>query len=361
MKPNTRIIFLDLARCFAVIMVVLVHATEHVYTMSAGYFKSLSLVSKIFAASAFTMGRVGVPLFLFLTGYLILGRKFSNDECIAFWKNNWLRLFLTTEIWILIYNVFFIVVQKQSPNFYLLAKEMVFLVNFPMAHMWYMPMIIGMYLFLPVFSKALTNIDTSILKFPMGLLAISLFVMPMLMNMLGENAYSRLDPGFSGGLYGYYIILGFLVLQGVFDRIRKPVLVVMAVVSFIITVNVQLFLYSQGITRNVWYNWGTLAICALSIFVLLKNSFNNAEESFYGIVSRKSFGIVRFISQFSFAIYLIHYPVLLLFEKIVKGVKANLSVKVLLLWITTFLCSAVLCFVLGKVTYLRKYLLYVKD
>ncbi len=361
MKPNTRIIFLDLARSFAIITVVLVHATEHIYAMTASFFKGLSLVSKIFAASAFTMGRVGVPLFLFLTGYLILGRKFDNDNCIAFWKNNWLRLFVTTEIWILIYNVFFIVVQKQSPDLYLITKEMLFLVTFPMAHMWYMPMIIGMYLFLPVFSKALTNIDTSVLKFPMGLLAISLFVMPMLMNMLGEKAYSRLDPGFSGGLYGYYIILGFLVLQGVFDRIRKPVLVVMAVVSFIITVNVQLFLYSQGITSNVWYNWGTLAICALSIFVFFFFFFNNAEETAYKIVSNKSGDVVHFISRFSFAIYLIHYPVLLLLEKIIKGLKANLPMKVLLLWIITLLCTAVLCFVLGKVVYLRKYLLYVKD
>lgn len=361
MKQNKRIVFLDIARCFAIIAVVLVHATEHIYVMNAVFFKDLSLVSKIFAVSAFTIGRLGVPLFLFLTGYLLLGRKFANDDCTYFWKHNWLQLFLTTEMWILIYNVFFIVVQKQPPGFYLLAKEMLFLVTFPMDHMWYMPMIIGMYLFLPVFSRALSNIDISLLKFPMGLLAISLFLMPMLTNFLSDKSYSRLDPGFSGGLYGYYIILGFIVLQGVFDKNRKPVLAVIAVVSFIITVNVQLFLYSQGITHNVWYNWGTLAICALSIFVLFKNSFNNAEESFYGIVSRKSFGIVRFISQFSFAIYLIHYPVLLLFEKIVKGVKANLSVKVLLLWITTFLCSAVLCFVLGKVMYLRKYLLYVKD
>ncbi len=361
MKPNTRIIFLDLARSFAIIAVVLVHATEHVYTMSAGYFKSLSLVSKIFAASAFTMGRVGVPLFLFLTGYLILGRKFSNDDCIAFWKNNWLRLFVTTEIWVIIYNFFLIVVQKQLPDLYIIAKEIVFLVNFPMAHMWYMPMIIGMYLFLPIFSKALTNIDTNVLKFPMGLLAISLFVMPMLMDILGEKAYSRLDPGFSGGLYGYYIILGFLVLQGVFDRIRKPVLVVMAVVSFIITVNIQLFLYSQGITRNVWYNWGTLAICALSIFVYFKISFNNTKERTYGIVTCKLINIVRYVSRFSFAIYLMHYPVLLLFEKSIKGLKVILPVKVLLLWTITFLCTAVLCFFLGKVVYLRKYLLYVKD
>lgn len=125
--------------------------------------------------------------------------------------------------------------------------------------------------------------------------------------------------------------------------------------------NIQLFLYSLGITRNVWYNWGTLAICALSVFVLFKNSFNNTEEISYGIVSGKTFDIVRAISQFSFAIYLIHYPVLLLFEIIIKGIKANLPMKVLLLWIITFLCSAVLCFVLGKVMYLRKYLLYVKD
>ena len=72
-KTN-RVFWLDVARTIAIIMVVLNHATEHIYKLNINFFEHLSFSSKIFAHMAFTTGRLGVPIFLFLTGYLLLGK-----------------------------------------------------------------------------------------------------------------------------------------------------------------------------------------------------------------------------------------------------------------------------------------------
>ena len=109
---NNRVFWLDIARTIAIIMVVLVHATEHIYRLNTQFFGNLSFSSKIFAHIAFTTGRLGVPIFLFLTGYLLLGKYYTERDCQLFWKKKWVNLILTTQLWILIYNIFFVFTRK---------------------------------------------------------------------------------------------------------------------------------------------------------------------------------------------------------------------------------------------------------
>lgn len=68
-----RILWLDYARCFAIICVVFIHSVERIYNaydmqetaqMAAG--------SLLFRDAAFAIGRLGVPVFLAISGYLLL-------------------------------------------------------------------------------------------------------------------------------------------------------------------------------------------------------------------------------------------------------------------------------------------------
>ena len=63
----------DIARTFAILCVVLCHSVEAAYSNVA--YKQLSNISQIFRIVFFTLGRLGVPIFLFLTGALILKSK----------------------------------------------------------------------------------------------------------------------------------------------------------------------------------------------------------------------------------------------------------------------------------------------
>ena len=344
-----RIFWLDIARTIAIIMVILVHATEHIYKMNVNFFSGLDLYTRLFAHTTFTIGRLGVPLFLFLTGYLLLGKYYTEQDCQMFWKKKWLNLVVTTEIWILIYN-FFLFFTKKGFSFAWtdLLKEMLFLKQVPwMSHMWYMPMIIGMYLFLPVFSRSLNKIDITVLKVPLILIGVYLTVIPSL------GGKKLLDFGYCGGLYGFYILLGFFVKRKSFLKQKKMMVVFFC--SFIGTVLLQHFSYLKGVTYNVFYNCGLITICSFCIFVLLSNHARAFET-----LGLKINRIIRRLSILSFSIYLIHFPVLLLLQDDVRTLKLSLPAKVLVLWIITFLLSVVVGIFSSKLKLARKYLLYIK-
>lgn len=85
----------------------------------------------------------GYTAFLCISGVLLLGREYRVKE---FYKSSLLPLVLTTEIW-MIANYLFVCSPVQDHVFKIdeLFREMLFLERPSLSHMWYMPMIIGVY------------------------------------------------------------------------------------------------------------------------------------------------------------------------------------------------------------------------
>ena len=79
-----RTIWLDYARMLAIICVVITHTTERVYSLEAEILGQYSSYSRIFALSMHTIGRLGGPIFFFLTGYLLLDRDYPREQYIFF-------------------------------------------------------------------------------------------------------------------------------------------------------------------------------------------------------------------------------------------------------------------------------------
>ncbi len=119
-----RIIWLDYVRTVAIFLVVLTHSLEGVYALSAEAVLANSTISKLFLFNVMNLTRHGVPLFLMISGYLLLSRTFAlnrpkvlgNGEkiytCYDFWKKNLFNLFVTVEIWIVLYNLYFVILDK---------------------------------------------------------------------------------------------------------------------------------------------------------------------------------------------------------------------------------------------------------
>ena len=220
---KNRIIYLDIARTFAIIFVVLCHSVELIYKMNLQGWISISLNARIFKTIVFTLGRIGVPLFLFLTGYLLLNRKYDNDADIKkFYKNNLLSLIVTTEVWILIYNIFLSLYNNKPFDTYSLIKEMLFLQKVPLMNMWYMPMIIGIYIAIPYVSKVVHTFSIKTLKIPIILVFVCIFIMPTLNLILKTFKLDQynciLDISFLGGGYGLYIVGGYLIREKIIKK-----------------------------------------------------------------------------------------------------------------------------------------------
>ena len=89
-----RILWLDYARCFAIICVVFIHSVERIYVeYDAHEIANLAASSLWFRNIAFAIGRLGVPLFLAISGYLLLDRDYSSaDKIFKFYKHNLLPI-----------------------------------------------------------------------------------------------------------------------------------------------------------------------------------------------------------------------------------------------------------------------------
>ena len=160
-----RDISLDLLRTMAILDIILAHAVESTYPMNVELI-SFPTIQKILALSMHTLGRLGVPIFFFLTGYLLLDRDYDDDKIIGFWKTHLLQLMITSEILGTIYYIFGL---SQGIEFSLirLFREMLMHDNFEAGHFWYIPKIIGIYLFLPFVAKVLKDIDIRRLPLPL--------------------------------------------------------------------------------------------------------------------------------------------------------------------------------------------------
>lgn len=91
---HKRIVSLDILRTIAILDVLLVHCTESVYPMNNPTLLSYSILSQFLAISLFTLGRLGVPIFFFISGYLLLDKDYKNGGCSHFIVDIYFHYFL---------------------------------------------------------------------------------------------------------------------------------------------------------------------------------------------------------------------------------------------------------------------------
>lgn len=366
MKENNRVLWIDIIRSFAIICVVMCHVTEIVYPLNMDYIVHISFREKLLAFTLFTFGRLGVPFFLFISGYLLLDRSYKDQGIQLFWKKNLLRLFISVEIWIIIYNLFLKLLKNREITITILVKNMLFLksIDAVLSHTWYIPMILGIYLFLPFVADILHQTDFTNFKFPLRLIWIYLFVLPVIdiisriygheVTGLLSHAYkheaetSLLWLDFSGGVYGFYLIMGYMLKKDVLKRLQTLYLWLLGVVLFAGIVSLQLFSYNQGYAYNVWYNNAFLCLGAMMFF-----------EIFSRLHIKKEYQFWKSLSKYSFGIFLLHNPVMLILNEC-KLCSEIPSIKIVQLFIGSMVISWLITAVFSKIPVLGRWLFYIK-
>lgn len=336
-------------------MVIICHSTETIYPLSLAGIESLGLGSQATAFTLFTIGRLGVPLFLFISGYLMLDRQYNKQACVRFWRTKWAGLLVATEAWILIYNIFLYCASITPLDPVTIIKNMLFLEKVPrMGHLWYMPMIIGLYLFLPFIANGLKWLDNArLLAFPLCIACSILFFIPVasiVSQSLGMGKLScTIAPGFSGGYYGCYLLLGYCVKKAH----RLPPAggtFLIGLAAFAATVGLQLFAYDHNVHSPVWYSNGFLLIAGFSIFLLLAQAKRIKETRWVSVISR-----------YSFAIYLVHPPVKIMIAPFVEELGLPMHfLQVIALSLFVLVISLVLCWAIAKIPKVGEKLLYMR-
>ncbi len=354
-----RIINLDVARTFAITTVVLCHAVELIYSMNLDGWLQASRLTKIFRTVAFTTGRLGVPIFLFLTGYLLLSRTYKSERDVKkFYKKNLLPIVLTTEIWIIIYNIFMSIYNNTNFSIILLVKQMLFLEKVNLMNTWYMPMIIGIYIVIPYLSNILHSFPLKTLKLPLFLVFIICFIMPtvnLILEVYGLELYSSiLNISFLGGTYGLYIIVGYgLIHNKKLRNISTFSVIVLSIISFGLACAVQLFRYIRYMPYNIWYDSPFIFICSLFLF-----------ELFMRIKTEKLPNVVNtfftYISKISLSIYFIHIIVEMLLQPYIQRLAISNFIKLFILFSISFIITILISWSTSKIKLVKNKVLLIK-
>lgn len=263
---KNRVEWIDLVRAIAILTVLYIHATDGIYIISSDAILNYTVFSRVFNFASLFIGRIGVPFFLMITGYLLLDRSYNDERVRKFWTKNCKGLIIVTVIWSIIYAISLEFIATGSSQINVSEAGNLFF-----SHMWYMPMIIGMYLSMPFVSAALERFDsTTIWHATIALLlAFLLPFITLVLDMHGiKNVNIQYCLGFSGGVYGIYIILGYLVKQGQFKHYDNIKLGLITLISFMVCLFFQYYAFTKGYEFNLWYEFPFILTGSFALFEL---------------------------------------------------------------------------------------------
>ena len=103
LRPAGRVYWLDVARVVAILSITLNHAvnrTYHNYSGQMEEYLNSSLTSSLLKTVTTVFSHLGVPLFLMISGALLLGKRMETEgDFRRFYRHNLLGLLVTSEIW----------------------------------------------------------------------------------------------------------------------------------------------------------------------------------------------------------------------------------------------------------------------
>ena len=205
---NSRNINLDLARSFAICSIVLCHCTEFTYQLTQESWSTSSTLSQYVRTILFTLGRLGVPIFLMLSGFLLLQRhKMNNsDDYKVFIKRKWFPLLICSQVLIIIYYIYNLFFNVEIWSFKNLISQLMFFSLPRVPHWWYIPMIIGIYLLIPLIKYLNDKLSSKFIIAWFSLSFLTVIILPAL------NLNLKVDLSYLGDCYVFCVLLGYITL-----------------------------------------------------------------------------------------------------------------------------------------------------
>lgn len=137
MKTNVRDVSLDITRILALFLVIVVHT-----------YKGDLSVANFLELGFFFIGKLGVPLFVMISGALLLNKNVLME---TFYQKRAVRVLLPWVFWSIIYFlVEYVVITSIQNQPQLLLKNFLTIM---LSDFWFMPMILGLYWLTPYLKK----------------------------------------------------------------------------------------------------------------------------------------------------------------------------------------------------------------
>ena len=362
---DNRIVWLDVIRCVAMIMVIGVHCIDPFYISPT--MRAIPEYTH-WAAIYGSLLRPSVPLFVMMTGLLLLPVK--KQPLGKFYKKRIYRVLFPFLIWSVLYSMFpwvtgvlglpkeiigdfFCYTQGQESQSLIDSLKDVAMIPFNFSHkenhMWYIYLLIGLYLYMPFFSAWIENADRKTKRAFLLIWIISLFI-PYLKEYVANCLFERsgyvfgTDTWNEFGLFYYfagfngYLLLGHYVKKGNDWSLMKTFIlcILMFAVGYYITytgfsttasnpnaTETEMELFFTFCSPNV-------LLMTLATFLLLQKVV---------ITNSTVIKVLANMTQCDFGIYMVHYFVVGPFFLLIGPSSLPIPLQVPLMAICIFLCS----------------------
>lgn len=339
-KKDTKIVYwCDNLRALAIIGVVTIHVTMNLVAFDIG--------NTYWALGNFFNGlsRFSVPLFVLISGAFLL----SADKDIvtqSFLKKRIIKILIPFIFWNLLYSLYqlkFYFAQGYSFKFPVLITQLKYhWFNGAALHMWYIYVLLGLYLFIPIINKWVRSASEKDFLYFLFLWTITLFFFDK------NNSLFSTVSSFSGFIG--YLILGYFIYMKDLSHVKYllPKSLFLFVLGLATTVIGTVLLQTDdGYFNSLLYDFSTpnVALMVMSLFVFAK---------YWGGFNKK-YCLLRVISKYSFGIYFIHIFVLLFLERF--GISYNFINPYIGIPITILLCfilSISVLWIMSKIPILKR-------
>lgn len=293
--PSPRLQWADNIRALACISVIMLHVAGG----PVCHFCDISLYHWWWSNIYDGLARYCVPLFVMLTGALTLGKEY---ELKAFFKKSFMRIILPFLFWLVIY-IFFVLYfdnpfEGEKVDFAMASDWLITQLQYgPSTHFWYIYMIIGIYLFIPIISKWIRHASEKEIVYFICIWLVACFaVLPWV-----KSYFPKITLSYFSGYIGF-LVLGYYLCNKEIQTIKisKRLAAGMFVCGTCITiVGTYLMLGPHGRLNETLYEniSPSVILSSIGVFIWIKESKN--ENKFIN-------ACCSFISKYSFGIYFVH-------------------------------------------------------
>jgi surface polysaccharide O-acyltransferase-like enzyme len=344
----------DLIRTVAMILVLLLHvAIEPNLTVDFMSPEGVQLwwASDVYVSVALTC----VPLFIMLTGALLLQPSKADEPIGVFFRKRWNRIGIPVIFWGITYFAWRVFVNGETLSIDSVVQG---LFAGPYVHFWFLYLLIGLYLLTPIIRVIVVHADWKIVKYFLLIWFVGTGIIPIL------TLYPSISPQikwFQDNVFLWTGILGYFILGPFLSklRFRSSVLYLSLILSTVCTIIGTYFLvgtmgerYSQFFRQASSFN---VIIASVSLFLIL------ASIPIQKVEKRSTHGnkVLRLISQNTLPIYLFHLIVLETLQNGYLGFRISVSTInpileiPLVTFVTLLICLAIIV-PLKKIPYVKR-------
>jgi surface polysaccharide O-acyltransferase-like enzyme len=340
----------DLIRTLAIILVIVLHAAIEPHPIATEI--NQAEVYRWWTVNIFSsVATPCIPLFVLLTGSLLLTPEKTAEPQTVFFKKRWNRIALPFIFWAVIY---FVWTYFLNGNVLTLNDVTSGLLNAPYYHFWFLYMLVGLYLITPILRVVASYAQRKTLKFFLILWFLGTAVVPLVSLLFASFSLSS-QIFMILNWVGYYLLGAYLLKV----QVKKAYLYVLVLAGFIWTFVGTYYAtwFFGGKIGYFFYDYMAINVIMTStalFLLLLKFPPSKLKGRPHSIN-----WLIRNIGQNSLPIFLIHVIILESLQKGFLGFKISINtitpaLEIPLITVITLFSSLAIVLALKKVPYLKR-------